>query len=172
MSQRPAPGDSGHERQRMPFILFKFLHVITMFLAVASTTIPEVVLHQVARGDSVPATRVVAALAARIGKLLPIFFVGGAIFGLIAAATGQINFFEPWLIAAYIVFVIAMATGATITGPWAGRMAAAAAASPDGAPSTELVSVTHEPRAILGSVILLGSIVVIVFLMVIKPGNG
>ena len=78
----------------MPFILFKFLHVITMFLAVASTTLPEVVLHQVARGDSVPATRVVAGLAARIGKLLPIFFVGGAIFGLVAAATGQINFFE------------------------------------------------------------------------------
>ena len=156
----------------MPFILFKFLHIITMFVAVASTAIPEVILHQVARTNSVPATRVVADIAARIGKLLPVFFIGGAIFGLIAAATGQIDFFKPWLIAAYVVFVIAMATGATITGPWAGRMAAAAAASSDDAPSAELAGVTHEPRAMMASAVLLGSIVVIVFLMVVKPGNG
>ena len=155
----------------MPFILFKFLHVFTMFVAVASSVIPEVVLHQVARSDSVPATRVVAAYAARIGTLLPAFFIGGAIFGLIAAATGQLDFFKPWLIAAYVVFVIAMVTGATITGPWAGRMATAAAASPDDAPSGELVRVMHEPRAVLGSVVLLGAIVVIIFLMVVKPGS-
>lgn len=156
----------------MPFILFKFLHIFTMFVAVASAVVPEVVLHQVARSHSVPATRVVAAIAARIGKLLPVFFIGGAIFGLIAAATGQLDFFKPWLIAAYVVFVIAMVTGAVITGPWAGRMAAAAAASPDDAASAELVNATHEPRAMMGSAVLLGAIAVIIFLMVVKPGNG
>ena len=154
----------------MEFTLFKFLHVLTMFLAVASAVIPEVVLHRIAARNSVPATRAMADLAAKVGKLLPLLFVGGAIFGLLAAATGEIDFLAPWLIAAYVVFVIAMVTGATTTGPWAGRMAAAAA-SPDDAPSAELAALSHDRRAVIGSVILLTSIVVIIFLMVVKPGG-
>ena len=154
----------------MGFTLFKFLHVLTMFLAVASAVIPEIVLHRIAARNNVPATRAIAEFAAGVAKLLPVFFVGGAIFGLLAAATGEIDFLAPWLIAAYIVFVIAMVTGATTTGPWAGKMAAAAASSPDDAPSAELAGLTHDRRAIAGSVILMTSIVVIIFLMVVKPG--
>ncbi len=155
----------------MEFTLFKFLHVLTMFLAVASAVIPEVVLHRIAARNSVPATRAMADLAAKVGKVLPLLFVGGAIFGLLAATTGEIDFLAPWLIAAYVVFVIAMVTGATTTGPWAGRMADAAAASPDDAPSAELAALSHDRRAVIGSVILLTSIVVIIFLMVVKPGG-
>lgn len=155
----------------MGFTLFKFLHVLTMFLAVASAVIPEVVLHRIAARNDVPATRVIADFANRVAKLLPVFFIGGAIFGLLAAATGEIDFLAPWLIAAYIVFIIAMVTGATTTGPWAGKMAAAAAASPEDAPSPELAALTHDRRALVGSVILMSSIVVIIFLMVVKPGS-
>ena len=93
----------------MGFTLFKFLHILTMFIAVAGAVIPEVVLHWVAGSGDVRAIRVFASIAAHVGKLLPIFFVGGAIFGLLAAATGSLDFFQPWLIAAYVVFVGAMA---------------------------------------------------------------
>ena len=155
----------------MGFTLFKFLHILTMFLAVASAAVPEVVLHRVARSNSVPAIRVVAGIAAGLGKLLPLFFVAGAIFGLLAAATGELDFFAPWLIASYIVFIIAMATGGALTGPWAGKMLAAAQASPDSGPSAELTALIHDRKALLGSVILMSSIVVIVFLMVAKPGG-
>ena len=102
--------------------------------------------------------------------MLPIFFIGGAIFGLLAALTGELNFLAPWLIAAYVVFVIAMVTGATITGPWTGKMSMAAEASPTDAPSPELLAVVHDRRALMGSVILMSAIVVIIFLMVVKPG--
>jgi hypothetical protein len=152
------------------FTLFKFLHILTMFLAVASAAVPEVVLHRVARSNSVPAIRVVAAIAMSLGKLLPLFFVGGAVFGLLAAATGELDFFAPWLLASYLVFLIAMATGGALTGPWAGKMAAAAQASPDDAPSGELTALIHDRRALLGSVVLMASIVIIIFLMVAKPG--
>lgn len=155
----------------MTFTLFKFLHVLTMFTAVASAVIPEVVLHQVAQSGNVPAIRVFAAIAARIGKLLPVFFIGGAIFGLLAAFSGQLDFLKPWLIAAYVIFVIAMVTGGAITGPWASRVAAAAAGSNDDAPSGALVAAIHDRRAFIGSVVLLSAIVVIIFLMVVKPGN-
>ena len=154
----------------MGFTLFKFLHILTLFLAVASAAIPEVVLHRVAASNNVPAIRVVSGFASTLGKMLPIFFVGGAIFGLLAAFTGELNFLAPWLIAAYIVFVIAMVTGATITGPWTGKMSMAAEASPTDAPSAELLAVVHDRRALIGSVILMSAIVVIIFLMVVKPG--
>lgn len=155
----------------MAFTLFKFLHILTMFIAVAATAVPEVVLHWVNRSENVGAIRVVSSIAARLGKVLPIFFVGGAVFGLLAAATGELDFLQPWLIGAYIVFVIAMATGGAITGPWAGRMADAAVASGDERPSPELELVMHDRRAFMGSVVLMSSIVVIVFLMVFKPGR-
>ncbi len=89
----------------------------------------------------------------------------------LAAATGGLDFFRPWLIGAYIVFVIAMATGGAITGPWAGRMASAATSSADDQPSPELQLVMHEPRALIGSIVLMSAIVVIIFLMVFKPGS-
>ena len=155
----------------MPFTLFKFLHIITMFTAVSAAVIPEVVLQWVARSGDAGAIRVFAGIAARIGKLLPIFFVGGAIFGLLTAATGGLNFFQPWLIGAYIVFVIAMFTGATITGPWAERMATTSAANGHEGLSPELVLVMHDRRAAIGSVVLMSSIVLIIFLMVFKPGS-
>jgi hypothetical protein len=154
----------------MGFTLFKFLHVLTMFAAVASAVIPEVVLHRIAAGNNVPATRAVAGFAAGLGKLLPVLFVGGALFGLLAAASGEINFLAPWLIAAYIVFIIAMVIGATILGPWAAKMAVAAESSPDAAPSTALTALIHDRRAMIGSTVLMSSIVVIIFLMVVKPG--
>jgi len=155
----------------MGFTLFKFLHVLTMFSAVAGAALPEVVLHRVASTGNVPAIRVFAGIAAGIGKLLPVLFVGGAVFGLLAAFTGELDFLKPWLIAAYVVFVIAMVTGATITGPWAVRMHAAALASGNDTVSSELAGVTHDRRALVGSVVLMGAIVVIIFLMVVKPGN-
>lgn len=154
----------------MGFTLFKFLHIAAMFLAVASAAIPEVVLHRVAASNDVSAIRVVAGIASAIGKMLPIFFVSGAVFGLLAALTGELNFLAPWLVAAYIVFIIAMVTGAVITGPWTGRMSMAAEASPTDGPSAELLAVIHDRRAFLGSVILISAIVVIIFLMVVKPG--
>ncbi len=155
----------------MAFTLFKFLHILTMFIAVSAAVVPEVVLHWVSRSGDVGAIRVVSGIAERLGKLLPVFFVGGAVFGLLAAAMGELDFVQPWLIGAYIIFVIAMATGGAITGPWAGRMAAAASASSDDQPSPELQLVMHEPRALIGSIVLMSSIVVIIFLMVVKPGR-
>ncbi len=155
----------------MTFTLFKFLHIITMFTAVSAAVIPEVVLHRVARSGDVAAIRVFAGIAASTAKLLPFLFVGGAIFGLVAAATGELNFFQPWLIAAYVVFVIAMVTGGAVTGPWTGRMASAAAASGSDGPSSDLVLVMHDGRAAIGSVVLLSSIALIIFLMVFKPGS-
>ena len=152
------------------FVVFKFLHIAFMFTAVASAVIPEVVLHVVANTRDVRAIATFAHIAERIGKVIPVFFIGGAIFGLLAAWTGQMDFTAPWLIATYVLFVTAMVTGILFSDPWVGRLRTAAVASGD-APSADLNAVIDEPKAKLASSWLMLTIVVIIALMVFKPGG-
>ena len=152
-----------------PFIIFKFLHIALMFTAVASAVIPEVVLHMVANTRDARSIITMAHIAERIGKVLPILFIGGAIFGLLAAWTGQMDFTAPWLIATYVLFVTAIVAGILFSDPWVGRLKNAAVASGD-APTAELIAVIDEPRARIASAWLMLTIVVIIALMVFKPG--
>src|SRR5688500_9467033 len=152
------------------FIVFKFLHIALMFFAVASAVIPEVVLHVVANTRDTRAIITMAHIAERIGKVLPVFFVGGAVFGLLAAWTGQMDFTAPWLLATYVLFVTAMVTGILFSDPWVGRLKTAAVASGD-VPTAELQTVIDEPRAKMASAFLMLTILVIIALMVFKPGS-
>ena len=133
-----------------PFIVFKFLHIAMMFMAVAGTVVPEVVLHLVANTRETRAIATMAHISERIGKVVPAFFVGGAIFGLLAAWAGQMNFLAPWLIATYVLFVAATVVGALFSDPWVARLGKAAVASGD-APTAELTAVIDEPRAKIAS---------------------
>jgi hypothetical protein len=153
-----------------PFIVFKFLHIAMMFSAVAGAVIPEVLLHVVANTRDTRAIVTMAQIAERIGKVLPVFFVGGAIFGLLAAWTGQMDFTAPWLLATYVLFVTAMVTGIVFSDPWVGRLRRAGVESGD-TPSAELQAVIDEPKAKAASAWLMLTIVVILALMVFKPGT-
>lgn len=153
------------------FVLFKYLHVLTMFAAVAAAFVPEIWLHVIARRGDVPGLRGYLPLTAQAGKLIPVLFVIGLVFGLLAAWAGELDFFQPWLIGAYVIFAIAMATGALVGGPWAVRMAKAASESPSDAPSPALTAAIRDQRGVISTTILMLSIIVIVFLMVAKPGS-
>jgi hypothetical protein len=152
-----------------PFIVFKFVHIALMFSAVAGTVFPEVILHLVANSRDTRAIATAAHVAERIGKVLPALFIGGAIFGLLAAWAGAMDFLEPWLIATYVLFVTAVLVGTFFTDPWVGRLRAAAVASGD-APSAELGAVIDESRAKIASAALMLITLVIIALMVFKPG--
>lgn len=153
------------------FLAFQFLHVITMFCAVASAAVPEVVLHVIARRGDVAGLRGFMPIAMFAGRIIPILFVIGLVFGIVAALAGQIDLLRPWLIASYVVFAIAMATGALVSEPWGRTLAAATFASPLEAPSAELTAAIHDRRGAISTTILTSAIVVIVFLMVVKPGG-
>ena len=152
------------------FVLFKYLHILAMFAAVAAAFVPEIWLHVMARRNDVAGLRGYLPLTAQVGKLIPVLFVAGLAFGLLAAWAGELDFFQPWLIGAYVIFAIAMATGALVGGPWAVRMAEAASESPTDAPSPALTAAVHDQRGVISTTILMLSIIVIVFLMVAKPG--
>ncbi|MGH2428560.1 MAG: DUF2269 family protein [Candidatus Limnocylindria bacterium] len=152
------------------FVAFKYPHVVSMFFAVALALSGEMVMRRVAQTGDVRAIRVtVEKVKPLSGPMATGLFLAGVVFGFIAALTGQIDLLRPWLIAAYVAFVAAVAIGITITDPWVARLEQAAAASPDGAASPELAAVVADGRARLGAWTLQGTIALIVFLMVVKP---
>ena len=101
------------------------------------------------------------------GKVLAVFRFGSAAVGLgvlvglwLAAAYG---FWRPWLVASYVLAVIAALNGAIIEGGWARRLVAA---SPDG-----VASILTEPLPRLANWVGLALWAVLLWLMVAKPGG-
>lgn len=153
-------------------LLFKYLHIVTMFSAVGIAVGSELLLHRVAASGDLVAVRVAFRMAKPLQAAIPLLFLLGLAFGLVAAVTGAFDLLAPWLLIAYAIFVVAMAIGAIVQSPWVNRVAEAASASPStsgGEPSPELTRLLHDPLpryAMYASWLL---IIAIVFVMVVKP---
>lgn len=151
------------------FVAFKYLHIASMFFAVALALSGEIVLRAVASSGEVVAIRTTAARVRPLANLSTVLFLAGVGFGIVAALAGQIDLLAPWLILAYVAFLGAMAIGITISDPWVGRLETAAAASPTDAPSDALRAVIEDPRARAATWALMVLVAVLVFVMVVKP---
>lgn len=151
------------------FVAFKYLHVASMFFAVALAVSGEIVLRRVAVAGDVRAIRSTVAQVRPLGNASTVLFLAGVGFGIVAALTGQFDLLAPWLILSYAAFVGAMLIGILVTEPWANRLAEAAGASPDDAPSEALRAVIAEPAARAGIWALMALVAILVFLMVVKP---
>lgn len=138
--------------------LFVFLHIATMFAAVAIALGPEWLMHRAARSVDVPTIRGVFGMSQPLAKVIPAVFILGLIFGLIAVFTGGFDPFAPWLLLAYVLFIAAMVTGGVVSGPWQTRVYELALKSAVESPSQELAAAFHERRARAA-----------IFDMVIKP---
>jgi hypothetical protein len=152
------------------FIAFKYLHVVTMFFAVALALSGEMVMRRVAASNDVRAIRTtVTRVKPLSGPIASVLFMTGVVFGVLAALAGQIDLLRPWLVLAYVAFVAAVVIGVTIIDPWVARLERTAAESPDDEASDALRAVVGDPRARAGSWALSGMIALLVFLMVVKP---
>ncbi len=151
------------------FVIFKYLHIVSMFFAVALALSGELVVRRVASTLDPRAIQTTVERVKPLGLAATGLFLAGAAFGVVAALTGQINPFAPWLLLAYGLFILAMAIGGLISDPWAARLGAAAAASPSGAASEELRTVVGDSRALGGLIALMVLVAAIVFVMVAKP---
>ena len=145
-----------------------FAHVFTMFTAVAASYGTEFALRRAARSGDIQMVRGVFQAVRPAGQAIPILFVIGLAFGLLAVFANAFDPFAPWLLIAYVVFIIAMALGAIVVGPWAARVGEAVQRS-GGAPSSELTTLLADPRIEAVFWIDLLILVVIVFDMVVKP---
>lgn len=95
--------------------IFKALHIVSMFTMVTIFSGGELYYALAIQARDVRAL----AWLHRTEKRFRIAFVGlgalvaGVIFGLLTAATGGLDFFDSWLIAAYLLVALFFVSGAT-----------------------------------------------------------
>ena len=125
--------------------IFVFLHIATMFTAVALTIGPTVLLRRIGKSGDVPAIRRSFAAAAPIIRAAPGLYGLGAALGIVAIFTNGFNPFQPFLLIAYGLFVLATVVGIRFNAPWFQRVVQTSADSPDEAPSSELAAALDDP---------------------------
>jgi hypothetical protein len=152
-----------------PFVAFKYLHIVSMFFAVALALSTELVVRRVATTGDAGAIRTVVPRVRPLGNIATILFLAGFAFGIVAALTGQINLLAPWLLLAYAAFVGATLIGIFVSDPWVSRLEAAAVATAEGGSSDALQAVIGDPVARAGTWALMILVAALVFLMVVKP---
>ena len=149
--------------------IFIFLHIVTMFTAVTMGYGPAVLMVTANRARDVPALRGIMRASYRMERLIGPTFILGAVLGLVAAYTNGYDLLAGWLVIAYFLFVVAAITPVVLTGPWLRKVAAAADASADDAPSPELTRLLTAPRYVLAVLFDVGIIVLFIADMVFKP---
>jgi uncharacterized membrane protein YbhN (UPF0104 family) len=150
----------------MPFVILKFLHVGSMFLATALAVGPSVLLYRIGRRGEETAIHATFPQASAVFRVSRALYGLGILFGFAAALTGELDLTSGWLLAAYglvgllIVVLLAFERWTTRVEKAADRPAAG---------SERLADVTRSAgaRYLVASMILIT--VAIVYVMVTKP---
>lgn len=151
-------------------MVFIFLHVLAMFIAIAVAYGPAFLM--VAAGNNVVALRGIMAANEKLGPATSIAFGVGLVFGIIAIFTANFDPLQGWLVIAYVLFAASATMAVLVTTPWLKKVAAAAATSPDSAPSPELKELLSGPR--YRTLLALDALIIVALIadMVFKPLPG
>jgi uncharacterized membrane protein len=151
-------------------VIWKFLHIASMFGAVTVIAGAALVVSGVLRSGNVPAIRRVLDVERRIANLLGApLFIAGIVFGFVAALTGGFDLTARWLLLAYVLVAANFLNGFALYQPHSRRLAAAAEASDDETPSGELVDLVKSARTQIVPAVDVFLWVAIIFVMVVKP---
>jgi uncharacterized membrane protein len=147
----------------LPYSLFKFIHVGSMFLATALAIGPSVLLYLVARTGNVDTIRRTFVHTTLIFRAGAAFYGLGLLFGFVTALNGSIPITTPWLIAAYVLILVLIGFNFTFE-RWTRRV--------EQVVRGQGVTVAQVVRSRTPTFALAGMITVtllIVFVMVVKP---
>jgi hypothetical protein len=152
--------------------IFTFLHVLTMFVAVAMAYGPAMLIVVASQRNDVVGLRGVMHTSDRLSRLVAPAFILGLVFGIVAIFVHQFDPLAGWLLIAYGLFAAMVLITAVFTSPWLKRVTAAADASPDDAPSAELLDLLNSPRN--RALLALDALIVVALIadMVLKPLPG
>ena len=148
---------------------WKFLHILSMFLAVSIFVGQGMLSEAVARSGDVRALRRVLPAEDRFGPIGGGVFLLGIVFGFITAITGDLGLTQTWLIIAYVLAALILLNAFAYHIPRARKLETAAEASPDDQPSPELQALIEAPSAIWVNVYDGLLWVAIIYTMVVKP---
>jgi hypothetical protein len=91
--------------------LWLFLHIAVIFTAITVGYGVTLLLRIAYMSGQVGIMRGVGYAAGKVGPLIPILFIAGGLFGLLTALATGTDLLVPWLLIAYVLFVIAMLIG-------------------------------------------------------------
>ena len=150
----------------MPYVLLKFLHVGSMFLATALAVGPSVLLYLIARSGNVDSIRWSFCHATSVFRIGGALYGLGLLFGFLAALNGPLELTAGWLIAAYVLVGLLIVFNLGFE-RWTKRVERAVRdRSTAAAEMTEAVKARAPIYALAGMILLTISIV---FVMVVKP---
>jgi uncharacterized membrane protein len=142
-----------------------FLHILLFVLSFAFTAGIGIL------GDRVARTRDAATVHALFSAARPLSIAGGIgwvltalVGGALASAYG-VPMNAPWLLASYGAFLVLILTGFLLHSPWQAKVIAASAS-----PSPHYKELLHSPVHRIASALSAISILIIVYLMVVRPG--
>ena len=104
-----------------PILLF--FHISLIFSAVTISFGPALIMRLAERSGQMALVRGVALASKPIGPAIPILFISSGIFGLLTAINVGYNLLAPWLVIAYVLFLVAMITGIGINRTFLLRLA-------------------------------------------------
>jgi hypothetical protein len=151
--------------------IFKFLHIAALVSGVAFSVGGAWLLERIASTHDVRAIRGAFGVARPLAILINAGFGLGFLFGMLAAYFGQINLLAPWLIAAYVLFVITSFLGGSVSGKWMQSVGMNATKNQGDTPSPELEKILDDPRPRQVFWFNVAAIIVFLFLMVFRPGG-
>ena len=147
----------------MEFLLPKFLHIGSMFMATALAVGPMVVFTLILRTSDGAAIRGAFRFAEPVARAGAACYGLGILFGIIAALTGSIDLTARWLLTAYVLVLLLGANGA-LAERWMRQVDVAATS---GGP--ELVAWQNSNRPLWSLVAAITLTLAVIFVMVVKP---
>jgi hypothetical protein len=148
----------------MPYSLFKFFHVGSMFLATALAIGPAVLLYLVARTGSAETIRRTFAHTTLIFRAGAAFYGLGLLFGFVTAASGSLSLTTPWLVASYLLVVLLIAVNFSYE-RWTHRVEGAL----DDESGSRLAKAKGSRAPVLALAGMTTVTLLLVFVMVVKP---
>ena len=112
-------------------LVWKTLHILSMFFGVSLLFAYEMVFHRAAHRGNREAIAALAKQRAFVDNIGIATVMLGIVFGLLTAWTGRFDFTAPWLIIAYVLVVLIIIVGAGPETAYAKRLEAAVAAGPE-----------------------------------------
>lgn len=149
--------------------IWQFLHIASMFGAVSLFVGQGMLSAGIARTGDVRAIRRTLAVEARFGPVGGALFLLGIVFGFVTALTSGWDLTAPWLLIAYVLAAVVLATGIAFHGPRGRKLQALAEASPENEPSEALRALIDAPSARVVSVLDGLLWLALIYVMVAKP---
>jgi hypothetical protein len=150
-------------------LIFKFLHIASMFAAVTLIFGSIVFMDLLARRRDAATYLRLDGLAQRTDMIAVGLLLVGLVFGFATALTGQIDLTASWLILAYVLVAIILVEGIFITMPRYNHIREVASSSDPAVAGETIARLVRSPAHValvtMVAILWLG----VIFVMVVKP---